>query len=172
MKIKICASVKEKFPTPGPYKTIDTIERESPYQVGDMTHYGEVVLLLPSVLWANDDVQQGVVVELDPASVGWWCPESVMEKPPTIYHRIHFTPINDNALGWDEPRLAGPYQILPSENLTIENLSHLITERTFSLWKTECNISKRTSESLEAITFAIVHRRSSSSPTDEGMLSP
>jgi hypothetical protein len=58
MKIKICASVKEKFPTPGPYKTIDTIERESPYHVGDVTHYGEVILLLPSVLWANDDVEQ------------------------------------------------------------------------------------------------------------------
>jgi hypothetical protein len=171
MKIKIYASVKADAPAPGPYKTIDIVEHESPYQVGDSTHYGEVVLIMPPDV-LGDDVQQGVVVELDPASLGWWCAESVMERPQTIYHRIHFTPINENAIGWNEPRLSGPYQILPSENLTIENLSHLISEETFSLWKMECNISKRTSESLAAITFAIVHRRSSSSLTDDGMLSP
>ena len=172
MKIKICASVKEKPPTPGPYKTIDTIVRNAPYQVGDMTHYGEVILIMPSVLWANEGVQQGVVVKLDPTSLGTWCEESVMEKPPTSYNRIHFSPINENVLGWGEPRLAGPYQILASARLTIENLSDLITETTFSLWNTECTVSKRTAESLKAITFAIVHRRSTSSPTDEGMFSP
>src|ERR1700727_1363001 len=172
MKIKICASVKEKPPRPGPYKTIDTIVRNAPYQVGDMTHYGEVILIMPSVLWANEGVQQGVVVKLDPTSLGTWCEESVMEKPPTSYNRIHFSPINENVLGWGEPRLAGPYQILASARFTIENLADLITETTFSLWNTECTVSKRTAESLKAITFAIVHRRSTSSPTDEGMFSP
>ena len=70
MRIKISASVKTQSPTPGPYKTLDIVERESPYQVGDMTHYGEVILLLPPVLWLNDGVEQGVVVKLDPASLG------------------------------------------------------------------------------------------------------
>lgn len=167
MRIKIFASVKECAPTPGPYKTIEIVERESPYRVGDKSPYGEVILLMPPVL--NDGVEQGVVVKFDPKSLGWRCME--MEKPPTTCDKIHFTPINDNALGWGEERLTGPYQILPSENLTIENLSHLITERTFSLWKTECNVSKRTSESLASITCAIVHRRRSSSPSDDGLLS-
>ena len=67
----------------GPYKTIDTVERDSAYQVGDMTHYGEVVLLLPHILWLNDNVEQGVVVKLDPLSLGIWCEESVMDKPPS-----------------------------------------------------------------------------------------
>lgn len=40
MRIKILASTKEQFPTPGPYKTIDIVEKEALYQVGDMTHYG------------------------------------------------------------------------------------------------------------------------------------
>jgi hypothetical protein len=171
MKIKIYASVKADAPMPGPYKMLDIVERETPYQVGDITHYGEVILLMPPDV-LNDGVEQGVVVKFYPASLGWSCMESVMEKPPTSYDKIQFTPINENALGLGEPRLAGPYQILASENLTIENLSHLITEKTFSLWKTECNISKRTSESLEAVTFAIVHRRPSSSPSDDGLLSP
>ena len=70
MRIKILASTKEQFPTPGPYKTIDIVEKESPYQVGDTTHYGEVILIMPPAL-LNDGVQQGVVVQLDPASHGY-----------------------------------------------------------------------------------------------------
>lgn len=151
MKIKIYASVKEEFPAPGPYKTIDIVETKSPYQVGDMTHYGEVILLLPSVLWLNDGVEQGVVVKLDPASLGTWCEESVIEKPPASYDKIQFFPISGTMAGWsEEAPLVGPYQILPSETLTIENVSHLITENTFSLWKNGCHVSKHTAESLEA----------------------
>jgi hypothetical protein len=171
MRIKIYTSVKADAPTPGPYRTLDVVERDLRYHVGDKTRYGEVILIMPPDV-LDDDAQQGVVVKFDPTSIGWSCLESVMKEPPTTYQRLHFTPINENALGWGEPRLAGPYEILPSENLTIENLSNLITEKTFSLWKTECTVSKRTSESLAAINFAIVHRRTSSSPTDEGMLSP
>jgi len=169
MKIKISASVKEQFPTPGPYKTIDIVERGSPYQVGDMTHYGEVILLLPPVVWLNDGVEQGVVVKLDPASLGTWCEESVMDKPPTSYDKIQFFPISGTMAGWgEEAPLAGPYQILPSENLTIENVSHLITPNTFSLWKNGCHVSKRTAESLESVRFAIVRRHSSPNPADGG----
>ena len=170
MKIKICASIKVDAPTPGPYKTIDIIERKSPYQLGDMTHYGEVVLLLPDILWLNDDVQQGVVVNLDPLRLDVWCEESVMEKPPTSYNKIQFFPINAAWATWDlETPLAGPYKILPLENLTIENMSRLITPSTFSLWKSECNISKQTAESLESVKFAIVHRHTSPNAEDGGL---
>jgi hypothetical protein len=169
MKIKIYTSVKREFPTPGPYKTIDVVERDSPHQVGDMTHYGEVILLLSSVLWLNDGVEQGVVVKLDPASLGTWCEKSVMEKPPTSYDKIQYFPISGTMAGWsEEAPLAGPYQILPSENLTIENVSHLITPNTFSLWKNGCHVTTYTAESLESVRFAIVRRHTSPSPVDGG----
>lgn len=171
MRIKIYASVKVDAPTPGPYKVIDVVEMESPYKVGDVTHYGEVVLLIPPDV-IGDDVEQGLVVTLDPASLNTWCEESVMEKPPTSYDKIHFTPINAGIIGLDEDPIVGPYDILPSEKLTIENVSHLITEKTFALWKSDCGVSKRTAQSLDSLKFAIVHRRSSSSPSDDGLLSP
>jgi len=171
MRIKIYASVKADAPTPGPYKVIDIVEMESPYKVVDVTHYGEVILLMPPDV-LGDDVEQGVVVKLDPASLNTWCEESVMEKPPTSYDKIHFTPINAGIIGLDEDPLVGPYQVLPAENLTIENVSHLITEKTFSVWKSDCGVSRRTANSLESLKFAIVHRRSSSSPSDDGLLSP
>jgi len=170
MRIKILASTKEQFPTPGPYKTVDIVEREFPYGVGDMTHYGEVILILPPILWLNDGVEQGVVVKLDPTSSSTWCEESVMERPPTSYDKIQFSPISGATAGWgDDPPLTGPYTVLPSDNLTIENVSHLITEKTFSLWKNECNVSKRTAESLESVRFAIVHRQSSPNYGDGGL---
>jgi hypothetical protein len=93
MRIKILAITKEQFPTPGPYKTIDIVENEALYQVGDTTHYGEVILIVPPAL-LDDSVKQGVVVKLDPASLGTWCEESVMEKPPTSYDKIQFFPIS------------------------------------------------------------------------------
>lgn len=169
MKIKIYASVKENFPTPGPYKTIDIVESESPYQVGDVTHYGEVILLMPPGV-LNDGVEQGVVVRLDSASLGTWCEESVMEKPPTSYDKIQFFPISGACAPWSlETPLTGPYQVVASENLTIENLSHLITPSTFSLWKSGCHVSKQTAESLECVKFAIVRRHSSPNPGDGGL---
>jgi len=170
MKIKIYASVNEDSPTVGPFKTIDIIERASAYQVGDMTHYGAAVLLPPSVMWLNDGVDQGVVVKLHSASLETWCEESIMEKPPTSYNKIQFFPISGARAAWDEESpLVGPYQILPSENLSIENVSHLITPNTFSLWKTGCHISKDTADSLDSVKFAIVHRRSSPSQGDDGL---
>jgi hypothetical protein len=169
MRIKIVASTKEEFPTPGPYKTIDIVERELPYQIGDTTHHGEVILILPPAL-LDDAVEQGVVVKLDPLSLGTLCEESVMEKPPTSYDKIQFSPIGGACATWSlETPLAGPYQVLPSENLTIENVSHLITEGTFSLWKSECHVSMRTAESLESVKFAIVRRHKSPNAGDGGL---
>jgi len=76
---KYLASIKEQFPTPGPYKTFDIVERESLYQVGGYDPLRGSHLILPPAL-LNDGVEQGVVVKLDPSSLGTWCEESVMEK--------------------------------------------------------------------------------------------
>lgn len=168
MRTKILATIKEQFPTPGPYKTIDIVERESPYQVGDMTRYGEVILILPPAL-LDDAVERGVVVKLDPASLDTWCEESVMEKPPTSYDKIQFFPISGACAPWSlETPLEGPYQILPPENLTIENVSALIKPDTFSLWKRGCHVSKHTADSLDSVKFAIVRRHKSPNPGDGG----
>jgi len=115
---KYLQASKNSFATPGPYKTIDIVERESTYQVGDMTHYGEVILILPSVLWLNDGVEQDVVVKLDPTSLSTWCEESAMERPPTSYGKIQFFPTSMATAGWcDDQPLTGPYVILASKNL-------------------------------------------------------
>ena len=93
----------------------------------------------------------------------------IRDRPPSSYDRIEFVPISGARAGWGEdPPLTGPYAILPSENLTIENVSHLITPKTFSLWKNDCFVSKHTAESLESVRFAIVHRHSSPNAGDVG----
>ena len=76
------------------------VERESRYQVGDMTHYGEVILIVPTLMWPNESVDQGVVVKLDPASLGTWCADSVLGKPPTSYDKIEFSPITVDTTGF------------------------------------------------------------------------
>lgn len=162
MRIKIWVSADQASPSVGPYKMLDIVERESLYSVRDTTHYGEVLLILPSITPFADDVDQSVVTRLDPTSRGRWCEESVFEKPPSSYDKIQIFPIAVDAVGWrGEPLLTGPYSILAAENLTIENVSHLITAKTFSLWKMDCNISKQTADDLEDVKFAIVHRFSS-----------
>ena len=170
MRIKIWTSVDERSPTTGPYKMLDIVERGSPYEVGEITHFGEVLLIPPPIRPFTDDVEQSVIVKADPTKTGEWCEESVFEKPPTSYAKIQFFPISVGMAGLgDDPPLTGPYAVLPSENLTIENVSHLITAKTFSLWKNACNISKRTAESLESVKFAIVHRHSSPNAGDGGL---
>jgi hypothetical protein len=128
-----------------------------------MTHYGPVIDIPPPIPpFTNGDVDQSVIVKLNSATLNTWPDGSVYEKPPSFYNKIEFGPIHVDTVGWSEtPRLTGPYAILPSENLTIENVSHLITPTTFSLWKTGCLVSKDTSEGLESVDFAIVHRYSS-----------
>ena|SRR5579872_5719283 len=136
MRIKIWASADQASPTVGPYKMLDIVERESLYSVRDTTHYGEVLSILPSIPPFADDVDQSVVIRIDPTSRGHWCEESVFEKPPSSYDKIQIFPIAVDTVGWrGEPLLTGPYSILAAENLTIENVSHLITPKTFSLWK-------------------------------------
>ncbi len=168
MRIKILAGVKPEFPNQGPYKMLNVVERDAPYSVGDATHYGVVTTIPPSMPpFVDDDVDQSVIVNLNPASLNRWAEESVFEKPPSSYSKIGFFPIVVDMLGWsDDPRLVGPYAILTAENLTIENVSHLITPNTFSLWKNDCFVSKDTASALEHVNFAVVHRYSSPTERD------
>lgn len=168
MRIKIWASTQEQTPTSGPYKMLDIVQRESAYGVGEMTHYGEVILVPPPIPPFTDDVDQSVIVKADPTRLGIRPDESVFEKPPSSYNKIQFFPILADTLGYlsDEPPLTGTHTILAKENLTIEDVSHLITPNTFSLWKTDCMMSKDTSKSLENMNYAIVHRYSTLTERD------
>ena len=168
MRIKILASVHPNAPTPGPYEALDIIEAKSAYQVGDMSHYGEVVLILPLLMFPNDGIEQAVVVERDSGEMGTLCEESVYERPPDSYDMIEFAPIAVDTSGWSEnPPLTGPYTVLASEKLTIEDVAHLTTSKTYSLWKKNCFVSKRTADSLESVRFAIVHRYPSRTERDK-----
>jgi hypothetical protein len=166
MLIKIWASVDSSFPNQGPYKLLDTIKKDALYSVGEMTHYGEVILIPPPMLPFSDEVDQSVVVKLNPGSLSTLPDESVTPKPPKSYNKIEFFPILVDKYGYlsNDPPLTGAYTILAAENLTVEDVSSLLTEETFSLWKQDCYVSKDTADALENVTYAIVHRYSS--PTD------
>jgi len=141
----------------------DVIERESLYSLGEVTHYGPVIIIPPPMPPFSTDVDQSVIVELDPASVHTQCDESVFEKPPSSYNKIQMFPILADTWGYlsDEPPLTGVHTVWPEKNLTIENVSHLIAPSTFSLWKKDCHVSKDTAEALDGMKYAIVHRYSS-----------
>jgi hypothetical protein len=98
MRIKIIAADDSEHPGVGPYKTRDIVERAMPYDVGDMTHYGEVILLPPAGLF-NNDAEQTVIVKLDPDSLAVRPEESVYPKPPAFYNKIEFFPINVGRVG-------------------------------------------------------------------------
>jgi hypothetical protein len=171
MRIKILASANQHTPTAGPYKMQDIVERESLYGIGDPTHYGAVVLIPPPLPPFADDVDQSVIVQLDPTSVGAWCGESVFEKPPSSYNKIQIFPILAATIGRlsDDPPLTGTHAVWQEKNLTIENVSHLITPGTFSLWKKDCFISKTTASALDNVKYAIVHRYSSPMEREPGL---
>lgn len=168
MRIKVWASFDPQFPNQGPYKSLDTIERDAPYSVGDATHYGPVITIPPPIPPFSDDVEQSVIVNLNPASVNTWCEESVFEKPPSSYNKIEFFPIQVDTHGYlsDDPPLSGTHTILAAEKLSIENVSHLITPSTFSLWTKDCYVSKETASALANVEYAIVHHYSSPTERD------
>lgn len=64
------------------------MERESAYGIGEMTHYGEVVLIPPPIPPFTDDADQSVIVKLDPTSLATRPDGSVFEKPPSSYNKI------------------------------------------------------------------------------------
>jgi len=170
MRVKIWASVEPQSPDSGPYKMVDIVGREAPYGVGDMTHYGAVIQIPPPIPPFTDDTDQSVVVKLNPTSLATRPQESLLEKPPSSYNKIEFFPILVDKLGLsDDPAPTGTHPILAAENLRIENVSHLITPNTFSLWKKDCFLSKDTASALENVKYAVVHRYSSPTERDPGL---
>jgi hypothetical protein len=91
MRIKIWASVNPQFPNTGPYKSLDVVERAMPHALGEMTHYGPVITIAPLVL--DEDVDQNIIVKLDPASLNSRPDESILERKPSSYDKIQLFPI-------------------------------------------------------------------------------
>jgi hypothetical protein len=158
MRIKIWASEDPSHTGFGPYKMLDVVEEDGPYSVGGVTDFGPVIAVLPPIPPFIEDVDQSVVVNLDPDDLTTRVDKSVFEKSPLSYDGINFVPISVDSFGHDT--LSGIYTISPSDGLTIEDVSHLITPTTFSIWKHNCLLSKRTVSDLEGISYAIVHRYS------------
>ena len=101
MRIKIWASVDPKFPEHGPYKMLDILEKDVLYVVGDATHYGLVTEIAPPITPFTEDVDQSVIVKLNPASLNARPDDSVFEKPPSSYDKIEFFPIHVDRRGSD-----------------------------------------------------------------------
>ncbi len=165
MKIEIWGNDHRDFPEYGPYKLLDTIEKNDLYQIGDMTHYGPVISFLPFPAGRSGDVNQSAVVRLMPASMATRPIESIRNQEHHMLNKIRFFPIRADPLGYlkIETRLADRYSILPDQNLTIEKISQLITSETYAVWKRDCFLSKGVVDSLERVDHAIVHRYTSES---------
>jgi hypothetical protein len=166
MRIKIWASNDPSFPDAGPYKMLDILERDSHYSVGDVTHYGVVTAVPPPSALPSEDVDQSVIVKLEPSSLTARPDESVFEKPPSSYDRIEYFPIFVDRIGINADTPSGTYTILAAENLTIEDVSQVIAPDAFSLWKSECFLSRDTARDLEGTTYAIVRRYSTETERD------
>jgi predicted amino acid-binding ACT domain protein len=166
MRIKIWASIDSSFPDAGPYKMLDILERDSHYSVGDVMHYGIVTAVPPPFALPSEDVEQSVIVRLEPSSLTARPDESVFEKPPTSYDRIEYFPILVDRIGINADTPSGTYTILAAENLTIEDVSQVIAPDAFSLWKSECFLSRDTARDLEGTTYAIVRRYSTETERD------
>ena len=78
---------------------IDTVERSDIYQIGDATHYGPVLSLLPPFATRSVDVDQGIVVKVDPASVSIKPIESVNAPKLDTFNKIRYFPVRVNWLG-------------------------------------------------------------------------
>ncbi len=156
MRIKIIAADDFEHPNVGPYKTRDIVERPQPYDVGDTTHYGQVIGIPPPGLF-TDDAEQCVIVKLNPNSLAVAPDESIYPKAPAFYNKIEFFPIHAATvfLG-EEPPLVGSHELL--SGLTVEDVSPLITDETFSLWTKDCYVSRDAAEALRGVRYAIVNR--------------
>jgi hypothetical protein len=167
VRVKIIASaLPGSKPTVGPFKTLDIVEVHAAYQIGDATHYGPVVMITPDIPPFNQDTEQSVVVNLDPTTINSHPDESVYPKPPSSYNKIEFFPIQVDTFGYlnDEPPPLGTHKI--ADGLTIEDVSLLITDETFSLWTKDCHVSRDTAEALRHVKYAIAYRYTSSSERD------
>lgn len=79
--------------------------------------------------------------------------------PTSTDTEIEFFPILGNIHGWsDDPPLVGSYHLNEEQGLAIEDVSHLITPETFSLWKRDCFMSRGMADDLDNIRYAVIHR--------------
>jgi hypothetical protein len=167
MRVRILASaLPGSKPTVGPFKTLDIVEVDAAYQVGDATHYGPIMMIAPDIPPFNGDAEQSVVVDLDPATINSYPDESIYPKPPSSYNKIEFFPIQVETFGYlnDDPPPLGTRKI--ANSLTIEDVSPLITDETFSLWTKDCYVSKDIANALRHVKYAIAYRYASSSERD------
>lgn len=167
MRIAIWASALGGDPTAGPYKLLDILETEKTYKPNDLTHYGVVLRMVPPISPFTDEADQVVIVKLDPMSLTRRPAESVYPSPPAIHQKIGFIPILCDHFASDDPPPDTFQSLLSSENLSIEDVSHLITPDIFVLWKRDCFLSRDTSEALEHVGFALVHRYKTTTEHDE-----
>jgi hypothetical protein len=81
--------------------------------------------------------------------------------------KIQLFPIHVDSftLPGDDPPPDTLCRILEAENLSVENVSGMIGEDTFSLWRQDYALSKDTTNALQNLRFAIVHRYSSPNRT-------
>ena len=105
MKIEIWGNDHRDFPEYGPYKLLDTIEKNDLYQIGDMTHYGPVISLLPFPAGRSGDVNQSASCQIDAASMATRPIESIRNKKPHA-RQIRFFPIRADPLGYLKIRRA------------------------------------------------------------------
>ena len=169
MRVKIWASEDPSCPSTGPYKVLDILQRNSGYSLGDATHYGVVIAVPPLLALPSEDVDQSVVVRLD-QSITAPSDESVFEPPPLFYDQIEYFPILVGGLVLTDDPPIGTYPLLPAENLTIEDVSHVAAPDAFELWKKDCFLSRETVRDLEGTTYAIVHRYSTQTERDRKLV--
>lgn len=151
MKVKLWTNTR-------PFKMLDVLEVAAAYKVGDESPYGPVITILPSHIFQEAEIDQHVAVEAIGEQVE--LPEDSIFREPAHHNRITLYPIySAGRHPWDEGALANSrYEIM--EGVTIENVSSLITSKTFSVWKGAHFLSADQLRSLENIEYAIVHRYS------------
>jgi hypothetical protein len=165
MQIKIWANDNPDFSDVGPYRMLDILKRDAVYLVGDHTHYGPVIAIPPPVEPFTGDADQSVIVKLDTDSLATRPDESTLKQSLSLCSNIGFFPIFvDRHLNPEPPD--GPSTILAAENLTVEDVSPLITSTTFSTWKYDCFLSKENIRALEGVKYALVHRYQSDQSRD------
>ncbi len=139
---------------------LDVLEVSQLYGAGDDSPYGAIIEILPAGVFHEAGIDQNVAV----SPGGEWIvePQSSIFKTPTDYKKMTLYPIHSGGRhDWDKGALADrTYEIM--QGVTIENISSLIDPTTFSLWKSECLLSRNQSRDLENMQYAIVHRYSTS----------
>jgi len=147
-----------------PYKALDVLEVAQPYSVGDESHYGPIVEILPAYVFHERGIDQSVAVA--PVGEQFVKPENSIFKTPPYYQKITFYPIHSGGRHpWDKGSLAKAcYEVM--DGVTIENISSIINPKAFAPWQNEGYLSPRQFEDFGSIKYALVHRYSTETSRD------